>query len=554
MSDLSRRDILALGTAGLASSALGTSTASAQAVPSDWDSGDVTHILPTASDTELLLKVSFATPKSDVRLLVNGREAEATAQDTEGRFWRFRARDLPPGRACDLVLRGPEGALAAPWTVRTLPPPDADVGSFRILSFTCAGGLETAKSVGGVEAFRPLALRQRLLERGLSFDPDIVVANGDHIYWDQKAWLEHPNAEIRQLTKEVYDEYGYFDRSDLMTRGANEALIKRLADPQIAHLYGTRLRSVPTFFIGDDHDYFENDDAFESYVAFPPSDFMLRAGRAVQRLYYPEFLPSPTRPVAFPGASAPGNGLGVSEAFGTIRAGRLFEAALYDCGRFLTLKGQAAGLVPPVVEDWLIARTQAEETHHFLQIPSHPIGWSAGKWREWYPDVVAPSGSAGDVVVSTHGGGAGELTTRRRKFMWQSGWFEQHQRLVAALSGQSRRPAAMMSGDLHAIGHGAVTRSRELDLSANPVHSILAGPLGSSTAGWPSFARGIVPTPSGLIEFDQTAPPDERNGFTLIDVMPDRMVVRQFSWREPDPVEAIDTLEPDRTFEIVRPA
>lgn len=32
--------------------------------------------------------------------------------------------------------------------------------------------------------FLPLAVRNRLLRRGLSFRPDAVVANGDHVYWD----------------------------------------------------------------------------------------------------------------------------------------------------------------------------------------------------------------------------------------------------------------------------------------------------------------------------------------------------------------------------------
>jgi hypothetical protein len=550
MSGISRRDVLALAGVGLAQcTAPGRSALASE----DWDSGEVVHILPTASASEIMLKVSFATPQTAAQLTVNGRPAAGDPRDSEGRFWRFRASDLPAGRRHELVLRNSQGPLCGSWTLATLPAPDAEIDSFRILSFTCAGGLETARSIGGVEAFRPLALRQRLLERALSFSPDIMIANGDHIYWDQRAWLEHPLEEIRELTREAYDEYGYFDKDALMTSGDNEALIKRLADPQIAHLYGTRMRSLPTYFIGDDHDYFENDDAFEAYISFPPDDFMTRAGRAVQSLYYPEFLPSETRPVAFPGASAIENGPGISEAFGTIRAGRLFEAALYDCGRFLTLKKESAGLVPPRVEQWLIDRTLAEDTSHFLQIPSHPAGWTAGKWREWYPDVVAPVDSDDEVVVSTHGGAAGELTIDREKYAWQSGWFEQHQRLMKALSAQSRRPAAMLSGDLHAIGHGRIMRSRELDLTANPVHSILAGPLGSSTAGWPTFARGVEPTASALIELEQAATPSERNGFTLIDVEPDRMIVRQFSWREPDPVEAIDSLQPDRIIEIARP-
>ena len=55
----------------------------------------------------------------------------------------------------------------------------------RILAYTCAGGNEAMGMADGTAAFLPVATRQRLLERGLSYSPDVVIANGDHIYWDQ---------------------------------------------------------------------------------------------------------------------------------------------------------------------------------------------------------------------------------------------------------------------------------------------------------------------------------------------------------------------------------
>lgn len=553
MSHLSRRQLVTAAGAGLLAS--GRGSAEDRAFSTRWRPGLVAHIIPTASATEIRLKVSLVSAAPGrLDLYVNGALARGARSDTDGRFWRFQASRLDPARNHLLELKIGAREVCDSWTLRTLPAPDDTVSSFRVLTFTCAGGLEGSKSIGGVEAFRPLATRQRLLDRGLSFKPDAVIANGDHIYWDQRAWLEHPVKEIRVLTKAAYDEYGYFDRDALMLGGANEDLIKRLADPQIAQLYGCRLRSTPSFFINDDHDYFENDDAFEHYVAFPPDEFQVRAARAVQRLYYPEFLPDPTRPAGLPGASAPEYERGISECFGTIRAGQLFEAALYDCGRFLTLKGAAAGLVPPAVEAWLLARTASQDTAHFVHVPSHPFGWTAGKWREWYPDVAAPLENGSNVVVSTHGTGSGVLTTERDKFMWQAGWKSQHQRLLKALSEQANRAAVSVSGDLHAVGHGAITSYDDVDASRNPVHSILAGPLGSSTAGWPTFARGVAPTPPNGLALEGDQAPLEKNGFTLIDFEPERMIVHQFAWREPDPVEAIDDLAPFASFEIARPA
>ncbi|NWG70755.1 MAG: hypothetical protein HXY23_03975 [Parvularculaceae bacterium] len=547
MHDLTRRDVtgaLLLG-AGLAASLPARAAGS-------WNSGEVLHILPAASATDFLIKASFARPFENVTLNIDGTRIRGEPTDSEGYYWRFHAAGLEPGRTFMLQLRRGRKALCDPWPLATFPGPEADPESFRLLAFTCAGGLEGAKSLNNAEAFRPLDIRRRLLRRALSFKPQAAVAIGDHIYWDQKAWLEHPHAEIRRLTREVYDRFGYFDRAAAIFGTANETLIKRLAAPQISALYGCMMRSTPCFFVNDDHDYFENDDATPSFVAFPPDEFQVRAARAVQRLFYPEFLPDGASPPFLPGSSALDNGPGVGESFGSIRVGALFEALIYDCGRFLTLKGPSAGLVPPETEDWLITRTKNAPVRHLIHMPSHPMGWTAGKWREWYPDVVAPkSGGKGDVIVSTHREGqGGHLTTSRAKYMWQQGWFSQHQRIVSALSAQTSRPAVMVSGDLHAVGAGVIRQSGDLDLGGNPVHSILAGPIGTSTAGWPTFARGTRPEPSVLIKFSQEGPPFEKNGFTLIDVTAASITVRQFAWREPDPGEAIDSLEPFSTFSI----
>ena len=70
-------------------------------------------------------------------------------------------------------------------------------------------------------------------------------------------------------------------------------------------LYAALCRSTPVFFVQDDHDYFENDEADDRFISFPPDAFMMSAGRASQHLYYPEFLPDPMRPLGLASASAP---------------------------------------------------------------------------------------------------------------------------------------------------------------------------------------------------------------------------------------------------------
>jgi hypothetical protein len=97
---------------------------------------------------------------------------------------------------------------------------------------------------------------------------------------------------------------GKFDRSAVVLGGDNETVLKRAAGPQIVPIYGVDFRSTPVCFMQDDHDYFDNDEATDDIITFPPSYFMLQLARATQQLYYPEFLPDAARPLGLPWSSA----------------------------------------------------------------------------------------------------------------------------------------------------------------------------------------------------------------------------------------------------------
>ena len=168
----------------------------------------------------------------------------------------------------------------------------------------------------------------------------------------------------------------------------NETVLKRAAGPQIAPVYGTDFRSTPVFFMQDDHDYFDNDEATDEIITFPPSYFMLQLARATQSMFYPEFLPDVGRPRGLPWSSAADRSDGLSETFGTIRYGRLAEVLLYDIRRTLTLAGPSAVYVDLEAERWLTSRMAATEVTHVVHAPSNPPGWTAGKWGEWYPDIL----------------------------------------------------------------------------------------------------------------------------------------------------------------------
>jgi hypothetical protein len=243
--------------------------------------------------------------------------------------------------------------------------------------------------------------------------------------------------------------------------------------------------------------------------------------------------------LGLPWSSAGDRAGGVSECFGTLRYGQLVEVLLYDIRRTQTLAGPSAVYVDPEAEKWLRARTAATEVAHLIHAPSNPPGWSAGKWGEWYPDVL---------------GRDNKLTVNEPKPYWQSGWLKQHDRLMEAMTTMKGRVPLVISGDMHAVAMGRMLRSGTLDLKANPINAVLSGPIGTSPFGWPSGRRGTGALPPVHLDMDEQVKPIEQHGFTIVDFTPNKMVLRQFKWDvKTQAVEAIDTLEPFHTAELVRP-
>ena len=136
---------------------------------------------------------------------------------------------------------------------------------------------------------------------------------------------------------------------------------------------------------------------------------------------------------------------------------------------------------------------------------------------------------------------------------WQSGWLAQHDRLMQSLATMPERIPLVVSGDLHDIAEGYMRRSGRLNFSAKPVVTVLPGPLGTSTGGWPSEFRGVGSLPPNHLDMDETLKSLDENGFRLMDFTPDTVTLRYFRWNQKtDPVKAIDSLEPFRTTELRR--
>ena len=531
---MDRREFLT-GTMGAALLASLPADGFAQRAPTPastaWDAGQLRHLVPAVSDSAMLIKASFNAPlKSAPRLRVGATTASAQMTDTAGECWQFHAAGLEPGRPYQLSLTGSNGrALCQPWELATFPAAGATVDRVRVLFFTCAGGPESDNLKVG---YLPTSVRNRLLRRALSFGPQVAVANGDHVYWDLHPVRGAASGNTRRLDS--------FNRSALAFGTTNETVLKAAVAPQIVPLYGTDFRSTPIFFLQDDHDHFDNDEGTDTIVTFPPPWFQIQLARATQRMYYPEFLPHATRPLNLPWSGSADRVAGLSESFGTIRFGRLLEVSLYDVRRTMTLAGPSAVFVDAEVEKWLLARAASSDVIHYVHAPSNPPGWSAGKWGEWYPDRLADNGT---------------LSAAPPKPYWQSGWLAQHDRLMKSLAAMRNRIPLVVSGDLHAIAIGQMLRSGTIDMRGNPITAVLAGPIGTSNAGWPSSVRGVGATPPGHLDMREAVTPIEQHGFTIVDVTPDSISVRMFKWDvKAQPPDAIDTLEPFYTTELTRPS
>lgn len=527
----------------------------------DWNSGSVVHVLPTVNDNRIRIKVSYEKPMQAPKLNVNGKRYAGKKMDTYGKFWRFDAKNLTPNTTYQLVLENATGGkLCDPWPLSTFPSPQAKPDNLRVLAFTGSGGNDTCTTWFGAREI-PLSIRKKLLNEALSHNPDILVGTGDQIYYDIKHGKYDLSAKIRGGSRRSIYHNGKFDPSKPVWGTKNENVLKRAVGPQIAYLYGTACRSTPSFFIMDDHDYFTNDGKpkkEDSYAwshllilgknpylpkgtSFPLENFNLRLGRAAQKLYLPEFLPSPYRPDNLPSMDASEKEGGVSESFGTLRYGKLVEGLFYDVRRFMTLTERNNHFIPPEAENWVINRMRAEDSKYVINFSPISFGWSAGKWFSWYPDVVAQEN------------GKNVLTTEKKKYLWQEGWFDQHNRILKAASNMENSTPLFVCGDMHAQAAGEILESGNLDFSSDPIPSVLTGSMSATRLGFPSNVpfTGIKAQPPADLKVQENLPSFEKAGFIIMDITPEEITIRFYAWRYGEnPIKKIDDLNPHHIFEI----
>lgn len=208
----------------------------AAAGPNDnWDAGEVAHVLPTSSHDRILIKTSFKRPlEAAPTLQVGDQRVTGQRTDTRGSFWQFHVAALKPGMTYTLSLASSDGrSLCQPWTMSTMPALDELPSKLRLLVYSCAGGHDIFLSAKTGFKFLPTAVRRKLLQRALSFSPDALIANGDHVYWDLLA----PKAGPRLGGSKAGMEYAHFDRAAPVLGGDNEAALLRAAGEQLSLIH-----------------------------------------------------------------------------------------------------------------------------------------------------------------------------------------------------------------------------------------------------------------------------------------------------------------------------
>ncbi|MFL2692170.1 MAG: twin-arginine translocation signal domain-containing protein [Gammaproteobacteria bacterium] len=464
----------------------------------------VKHILSSASHERLGISLSLSESTSKLELILDQKSLiKGKKIDQEGKHWQFISNKLVSDRSYQLQLLSEDEPIYKTWKIKTFPDPEAETQMVSIMSFTCPGGGDAFRA-SGREFFKPFSFRQNIFKEGLAKNPDFAISIGDHVYWDLRGESSPPVGRNSKLIKFFLGgylrlRYGAFNRLESADSETNESVLKKIGNEQIASLYGTRFKSTPIFFIPDDHDYFENDDAEEEIVTFPADKFSKGAFKKMADLFYPPLLDTPD--------GKPGRSIG------RIRYGNAFEGLIADCAGNMTLGNKDAVLISKQDEEWLLSRIEKSKAKHLAFIPSHPFGYTAGKWREWYPDVVAEEGASGTVVNELLSGRKGSLTTKANKYLWQEGWFLQHQRLIKSIS-ERKTSRFIFSGDIHAIAAASIIKSGEIELE-NRVKTFLVGPVSSSTGTWPSFARGITAENPDDLVCESIYSIKEENGFTF---------------------------------------
>ena len=279
------------------------------------------------------------------------------------------------------------------------------------------------------------------------------------------------------------------------------------------------MRSTPVFFLQDDYDYFENDEADDKLVTFPPDRVHARSGARVAIAGPPGVLTGCTsKPKSCHQWWAADRPAGISESFGTLRYGKLLELLMYDCRRYMTLTGPQRDV--RAADRRAVARQRAwparmrrmSSTCRRHRLAGAPANGASGM-PTWTVAISRLTTKIPKAAIGSRVGGFSTIACCRR-----------HPQCVAASRCSS---AAIFTRSAKRES----SKTSDIDLRSNPVISVLPGPVGTGRPGWPSLVRGLRALPPAGLEVEEGLPALEENGFTIADFTPERVTLRYFSWK-----------------------
>ena len=214
-------------------------------------------LLPTVSDTRMLIKASFnaaAEQRPDLanrRYFVRGRMS-----DTRGEHWHFYATGLQPGRRYPLSLIGSDGrTLSQPWELSTFPGPERSSGAISCLFFTCAGRPRGIDHLAPPS--QPPAASRPELRSPMQWWRMAITCIGTS---SRPLAGRYTDARGRKAYRKIRPLRESCSAATTKPCSSASAML------QIASIYKTDFRSTPVFFLQDDHDYFDNDDATDEII------------------------------------------------------------------------------------------------------------------------------------------------------------------------------------------------------------------------------------------------------------------------------------------------
>ena len=178
-----------------------------------------------------------------------------------------------------------------------------------------------------------MAARRRLLARGMSFQPDAVIANGDQIYWDMTTAMAR--VEPKYVREQIWGRLGSWICRCRCCHPKNLPIFIGICDYQISGLYGTTLR-IHAGVLPDRRSRHVRERRVRCHGRDPAAGDLRHARcRADAASLLSGVSPDGNRPAWLPGGDKAWAPSGPASASARCATGTSLETVFYDCRRYV---------------------------------------------------------------------------------------------------------------------------------------------------------------------------------------------------------------------------